>query len=300
MCTSSGRKAASEALNPEQRRSASLVNRSKFVGGKAALSKSLEIGSANRQGMYRNAVRQEDRLGAEAGGGYVNPSAYGGRMVDSGGEANDRTAVFNYRAPSENVSADGKSWTGQSGRVYRIGSSTTSKQQYADGVDTSYSFSSAAGLSAKEFQDHRSSYVTPTSGRPKASLDNNATEDSDYFNWNIGTTKGTPNEGKGVDVGKTEAEARATYKDFGMDFDKDEYKGEFYTTEKGLSTGQRINVAATEGKRRKLNRMRGGAGAGSGGATTGNARLKGKKQGNLRLNRAGVQGGQTGGGTSLF
>jgi len=275
-----------------------MVNRSKFTGGKAALSKSLEIGSANREAMYRDAARKEDSLGAEAGGGFIAPSAYGGRSVDSGGEANNMETVFDYKAPSQNVSADGKAWTGQSGRVYRIGSRTNTQEQYADGIDQTYSFSSAAGLSAKEFSDHRKSYITETPGKPKASWGGN--EDSDYFNWNIGSTKGTPNAGKGVDIGKTEEEARATYKDFGFDFDKDQYKGEFYTTEKGLSTGQRINVAATEGKRRKLNRIRGGAGAGSGGATTGNARLKGKKQGNLRLNRAGVQGGQTGGGTSLF
>lgn len=295
MCTASGRKTAQEGLNAQRRAPSRMVNRSKFTGGKAALSKSLEIGSANRQGMYRDAVRAENDLGAEAGGGYVNPAAYGGSMDTSGADAADRTAVFNYAAPSAGVSSDGSSWTGQSGRTYRIGSRTNKTETSADGIDTSYSFSSGVGLSSQEFQDHRSRYITATPGKPKR-----GTKDSDYFNWNIGSTKGTPNAGKGVDIGKTEEEARATYKDFGMDFDKDQYKGEFYTTEKGLSTGQRINVQATEGKRRKLNRMRGGAGAAAGGATTGNARRKGKKQGNLRMNRAGVQGGQTGGGTSLF
>lgn len=100
----------------------------------------------------------------------------------------------------------------------------------------------------------------------------------------------------GVNIGKTEAEAIATYKDFGLDFMKDSARGDFYKTEKKRNPLQRTNAEAGEGAKRKLSRMRIGR---SQNAASSGGRLKGKKQGNLRLNTAGIQGGQSGGGTTL-
>lgn len=100
----------------------------------------------------------------------------------------------------------------------------------------------------------------------------------------------------GVDIGKTEAEAIATYKDFGLDFMKDSARGDFYKTEKKRNPLQRTDAGAQEGATRKISRMRIGR---SQNAASAGGRIKGKKQGNLRINTAGLQGGQSGGGTTL-
>jgi len=263
MCTSSGRKAAQEGLSAEQRRPGRMQTTSKFVGGQAALYKQVSVSGAYKKSLYDAASRDNDRLGAEAGGTSISPEAYGGTSRDSGGEANNTEISFSG-SPSQGVS--GGAWTGASGRTYRINRSATDM---------------APGGEAGGYEDWKATYsVGKKQAQPYGVKDQ----------WNVGSVSG------GVDIGKTEDEARKTYADFGMDFDKDKYRGDFYKNETGLAPGQRTNLAAKEGAKRKVNRIRNKGGPN---AAAGNARRDAKKQGNLRISSAGIQGGSSGGGTTL-
>jgi hypothetical protein len=161
-------------------------------------------------------------------------------------------------------------YKGQSGREYSV----TKGAEYTDwGGDTTneftgkYSFNIGSGANAYTRAGDRNAYGATSSP-------------SKY----------------GVDIGKTEEEARATYKDFGLDFDKDSARGDFYKTEKKRNNLQRTDAGAQEGATRKISRMRIGR---TQNAASAGGRIKGKKQGNLRINTAGLQGGQSGGGTTL-
>lgn len=265
MCTSSGRKAAQDAYGVERRQPGRMVDKSKFVGGQAALYKDVSVSGATKQGLFNDAVRAEDRLGAEAGGGTIDPRRYGGTSYDTGGEANNIETSFTGKA-SEGVS--GMNWTGASGRTYGINRLN----------DTQY----GSGETGGEVMD-----VTTTWRVGKKQTAVYGVKDK----WNVGAVKG------GVDIGKTEDEARKVYADFGMDFDKDKYRGDFYKTERGLANQQRQNVQGKESAVRKVRRIRVGRGAAD--AAGGNATRKQKKQGNLRISTSGLQGGGTGGGTTL-
>jgi len=294
MCTSSGRKAASEGLTAQRRAPGRMVSKSKFVGGQAALYKQVSVSGDYMKGLYNQATRANDRMGAEAGGSTIDARAYGGTSRDTGGEANNTEVSFSG-TPSLGVT--GGTYTGASGRKYNINRSSISKYGSGETGGDVQSMTTTFGVGKRQPQGTVMDKSANTAGAPKRTfgVKNMSSPDEDpdrYKNWNVGAVKG------GVDVGKTEEEARATYKDFGMDFDKDEYRGAFYKTEKGLANQQRSNVAGKEGARRKVNRIR-NANKGGIGADRGNRRLKGKKQGNLRISSAGVQGGGTGGGTTL-
>lgn len=262
MCTASGRKAAQQAGTVERRAPGRMVNKSKFVGGQAALYKTVNIGSAAKKANYDKAVSDHDRLGEEAGGGYVDPRRYGGSTRDVGGEGGTE-AYFGNSKPSSGVS--GNTWTGASGRKYAIKTTTTEEDMGGDSGTSTFTTTSSVG------KRYRGGYGIKDK-------------------WNVGSVKG------GIDIGKTEDEARATYKDFGMDFDKDKYRGDFYKTTKGLANQQRQNTQGKESSLRKIHRIRNNGGPNT---AAGNARRKAKKQGNLRINSSGVQGGSRGGGTTL-
>lgn len=262
MCTASGRKAAQQAGTVERRAPGRMVSKSKFVGGTAALHKNVSISGSTKEGLYNTAKSAEDRLGAEAGGGYVDPARYGGSSYTTQDEASNTVNTFSGKA-SQGVS--GMNWTGASGRTYGIKRNVTERDFGAEAGTTEISTTFSVGK--KQTQAY-------------------GVKDK----WNVGAVKG------GVDIGKTEEEARATYKDFGMDFDKDKYRGDFYKTTKGLANQQRQNTQGKESSLRKIHRIRNNGGPNT---AAGNARRKAKKQGNLRISTTGVQGGSRGGGTTL-
>lgn len=293
MCTASGRKAAQSGLTAQRRSVGRMVDKSKFIGGKAGLYKSVNISGDTKQSLYSQAsssrAREEQRLGAEAGSGssWVDPRKYGGSSYETGGEGSETRARFSGTA-SKGVS--GMTWTGASGRQYKINRNVSEKDYGAEAgtVDVSTSFSVGARNRIGADIEASSNYKSRGFGVKNMS---GPDEDPDrYKNWNVGANK------RGVDIGKTEEEARATYKDFGMDFDKDEYRGAFYKTTRGLANQQRQNTENQEQSLRKIHRIRNNGGPNT---TGGNVRRKQKKQGNLRINAGGLQGGSTGGGTTL-
>lgn len=293
MCTASGRKAAQAAGTVERRSVGRMVDKSKFVGGKAGLYKSVSISGATKQAQYNAAssdrAREEQRLGSEAGTGstWVDPRKYGGSSYDTGGEGSESRAQFSGKASS---GVSGMTWTGASGRKYQINRNVTERDFGSEAGTVEYSTDYSVGARNRLDVDiEASSNYKPRKFGVK-NMSGPGEDPDQYKNWNVGANK------KGIDIGKTEEEARATYKDFGMDFDKDEYRGAFYKTTRGLANQQRQNTQGKEGALRKIHRIRNNGGPNT---TGGNQRRKLKKQGNLRINSGGLQGGSTGGGTTL-
>ena len=296
MCTASGRKAAQSGMTAQRRMSGKMVDRSKFIGGKAGLYKDVSVSGDTKRSLYERdssaAAREDARMGAEAGGGYqgTDARAYGGTTTNVGGAENDQYKTTFTGKASQGVS--GMTWTGASGRTYKI--NRNDNVQYGSGetggeiVDRNATWSVGAKNRLDVDIEASANYKPRKFGVKNMS---GPDEDPDrYKNWNVGANK------NGIDIGKTEEEARAVYKDFGMDFDKDEYRGAFYKTERGLAPGARQNTEGQESALRKIHRIRNNGGPAT---AAGNDRRKGKKQGNLRISSAGVQGGQSGGGTSL-
>ena len=94
----------------------------------------------------------------------------------------------------------------------------------------------------------------------------------------------------------TEDEARAVYKDFGMDFDSDPYRGQYYDTTTKRNPLRRIGVK-DEGKlRRKTRGVRSDKSN-----LAGNSARQLKRQGNLRISKSGTQssGGSAGSGINI-
>ena len=308
MCTASGRKAAQSGLTAQRRDVGRMVDKSKFIGGKAGLYKTVSIAGSTKQSLYNQAsasrAREESRLGAEAGSGssYVDPRSYGGRSVSMGGAENDWTEARFSGTASKGVS--GMTWTGASGRQYKI--NRTENIQYGSGesggeiIDRSATYSVGAanrvGVDIEASPNTKGDPLKKMGFRQRiAWTKNTSAADKEahykkYQNYNVGANK------RGIDIGKTEDEARAIYKDFGKDFDKDEYRGAFYKTYRGLANQQRQNTEGQEQALRKIHRIRNNGGPDT---TGGNTRRKQKKQGNLRINTGGLQGGSTGGGTTL-
>lgn len=266
MCTASGRKSAQQAMMPQRRQGARMQMKSEFTGGNVAFNKSVSLGSAARQANYQSAVRANERMGAEAGG-YVAPQAYGGSYRDvDGGDGGMTEAYFGNSKASSGVS--GNSWTGASGRSYGIKISSNSYDDGGEAGTTRYDYSETVG-----------------SGSLKYGSQKNDKGQRSYV-----ASRG------GIRI-KTEDEARQVYKDFGKDWDKDEgAKADFYTTKKGRAPLARSNTQNQEAAVAKVRRIRQG---GQQNFADAQGRRKGKKQGNLRISSAGVQGGQAGGGTSL-
>ena len=264
MCTASGRRNAQQAMMPQRRQGARQIMKSEFTGGNVAFNKSVSLGSKARQSRYNDAVRAEERLGAEAGGGYIAPQAYGGSVRDVGDEGGTE-AYFGNSGPSAGVR--GNTWTGASGRSYAVKTDVNTYGEDSEAGVTRYDYSETVGSGSLKY------------GR----------QTNDKGQRSFVASRG------GIRI-NSEEEARQVYSDFGQDWDKEGAKADFYTTKKGRANLQRTNTVGQENALGKVRRIRQGR---QQNAASAQGRRKGKKQGNLRISTSGVQGGQAGGGTSL-